>query len=64
MQLKLHSCATSYNPGTYYCKKLYIMYMAVQPGHQKMDLKCGEILNQEVRKDVTVCAKETVLTWK
>ena len=26
------------------------MYMAVWPGHQKMNLKCGKILNQEVRR--------------
>jgi hypothetical protein len=38
--------------------------MAVWPGHQKMNLKCGEILNQEVSKDITVCAKETILTLK
>jgi len=31
---------------------------------KKINLKCGEILNQEVRKDITVCAKETILTWK
>jgi hypothetical protein len=57
MQLKLQSCATSYNPGAQYCKKLYNTYMTVWPGHQKMNPKCGEILNQELRKDITVCAK-------
>jgi len=40
------------------------MYTAVWPGHQKMNLKCGEILNQEVMTDITVCAQETILTWK
>ena len=33
------------------------MYTAVWPGHQKMNLKCGEILNQKVRKDITVCKR-------
>jgi hypothetical protein len=49
MQRKLQRCAKTYNRGTLYCEKLYITYMAVWSGHQKINLKFWEILNQEVR---------------
>jgi hypothetical protein len=65
MQLKLQSCATSYNPGTQYCEKLYIMYMAVWPRQQKKEPKMqGNPKSRSQEGYYCMCKrKEKILTW-
>jgi hypothetical protein len=63
-QLKLQSCATSYNLGTLYWKKIIYYVYGSLARTSKNEPKMWGNPNQEVRKDITVCPKETILTWK